>query len=255
MTKKSSLMALLEKHADEKGRVRAEPDELRRQLGMTNHDLTKLLWDWRAMGKLTFREDKNGGQVRVTGIELRNGTTRDEKLKPRENHELLAMAINEHFPLQPNGWREWNPSELARKAGITPRQLRDSFRFLRESGRLKQLGGGSRGERIGGIRWRGETYTPPAEETPAMPQEAVNNAVSMTVSGISQRVESVADSKAALWRIRAKQYREARDLASNPFLQFARDETLDFVVELMDEIDVLKSEVARLRVAHEMGAR
>lgn len=175
MTKKDELMELLRKEADAHGTIQAEPEELRRKLHISPHDFTKYLWDWKAQGKLTFREDKNGSQIRpASPIQLRtkptNGAATKEKPSLERAAEQVAGVIAT-LPWQANGWREWSLDAVRRSTGLNNTEVMHGLRLLRDTGRVVQLGGGGPGKRIHGVRWRNEAAPERTEQ--ATPVESV----------------------------------------------------------------------------------
>lgn len=250
---KETLLGLLRQSADDHGKVRIEPEEMRKRLGLSAHDLNKFIWDWRARGMLTFKEDKVGSQVRVADIRLRNGKDRSSR-PSKETIDLVEMAIRETSPVRPDGWREWNPKRISDSAGISVGSVWKALGAMRESGTLVQLGGGAVGARIGGIKFRDDRYeekpvdTLPAETTaeaqaPVQETQGTTTTVPVTkpVSDIAKRFDEAFSGEWQRQATRVKQYREARELAGNPFVMFDRDRDLEYMVILDDRIQILES--------------
>lgn len=86
MSMQTHVMSILSREADDHGRVKVEVDDLRRMVGLSRHDMIKSVWDLKAKGLVSFREDKSGsGQVRVTDLRLQKGgadvTSRSQKIQ------------------------------------------------------------------------------------------------------------------------------------------------------------------------------
>lgn len=138
------------------------PDALGKRYGLNGHDLVKNLEQLRKEG---FIHVQWGAGNRIQRVRANPGATNMKLLaaSPPPAHQAtdstavvaVANAINK-LPWRNESWREWD-TELMRKAsGLTIFQITRAVGMLREQGRLQQLGGGGRGKRIEGVRWRGE---------------------------------------------------------------------------------------------------
>ncbi len=151
------------------------PDELRIQNGLNGHDLVKNLEQLRKEG---FIQVVWGFGDRIRSVKPKPGMAymaAQNGQSHRTNEQgdqasRLADAIN-RLPWQSNGWREWDRARVAEETGLDAGQVGKALRVLRDSGRLLQLGGGSRGLVVTGVRWRGEEA--PVSPLPPVPEESV----------------------------------------------------------------------------------
>jgi len=136
------------------------PEELAKRHGLNGHDLVKNLEQLRQHGFIDVKmKDEH-----IVSARIRNGAANMAMLeRPKaaisldqsEHAAKLAGPISK-LPWLNEEWRVWELEESARLSGLKPGQIGDAMRQLREQGRLQQLGGGGRGKRIQGVRWKGE---------------------------------------------------------------------------------------------------
>lgn len=156
---KQQIFADLCKHADNRGRVSLSPEAVAKRHGLNGHDLVKNLDQLRTQGLITF----TWANDRVTKIRIRRGALNEAIIATGEptSVERLSHAIN-YLPWE-NGYHVWDTAAVRTASGLTNSQITDALAVLRASGDLIQFGGGGRGKRISGVRWKNET----APETPA----------------------------------------------------------------------------------------
>ena len=87
---RARLLKVLEQRANSHGEVVGTADEIRRELGIARHDLTKALYDLKALGKLTFTEVKTGTQTHASRIQLRDVPAATRKGPAYHQAEILA---------------------------------------------------------------------------------------------------------------------------------------------------------------------
>lgn len=166
------------------------PDELAKRHGLNGHDMVKNLEQLRQHG---FIETKLKDE-HIISVRVRNGVANMAMLeRPKsaisldqsEHAAKLAGAISK-LPWLNAEWRVWEPSAVANLSGLKPTQVVDALRQLREQGRLQQLGGGGRGKRIQGVRWKGERR-PDLVEAPAVAVSATEEPAAPSGPSLSLR--------------------------------------------------------------------
>lgn len=216
MPKKDEVWEALVAHADERGHVKAEPDELRRPLALSNHDFTKYLWDWKAQGKLTFKEVKTGGQTSATGIVLHINGSAPRGVKTGLMGDVVNAILA--LPTDEQGWRPFaSPRLTAPNGRFTTAQLTHVLHNLRSANRLEQRGGG-KGHPITAVRFIHER-----------PVAAVDDYLGHLDAAVKEASRTFPITEA-----RVANYSAAEELAQeNKFLTFRRDPELDELVALL----------------------
>lgn len=163
--------------------LRANPtlsaDELAKRHGLNGHDLVKNLEQLRQQGfiDVTMKDEH------VTKVRVRAGAANMALLErpsaaiwvdQSETAAKLAGAISK-LPWLNDDWRQWDPELVRQASGLKGYQVGAALSQLREQGRLQQLGGGGRGKRIEGVRWRGERR--PEQPVAHAPAESTNGTV------------------------------------------------------------------------------
>jgi hypothetical protein len=223
MPKKDDVMLALAAAADEHGRVKADTEEMRRSVSMSAHDFTKTLWDWRAQGKLTFREVKAGGQTRVADIVLAGYGNND---KPHGSHTgISAEVVSAIYAVEPDshGWRAFDANAIRAASGANASQLAHVLRDYRNTAKLEQRGGG-KGHSITAVRWIHERPSDVGQLAEAMDDYLGHLNAEVKAAG---RTFPITERRIA-------NYTAAEELAAeNKFLSFRRDPELDELVALL----------------------
>jgi hypothetical protein len=104
-------------------------------------------------------------------MQLLEGHVGEDKALHGDSVLALSGAISQ-LPWE-GEWRKWDSDEVRRLSGLSSVQISGAMRWLREINRIVQLGGGHRGVRIHGVRWRGER-APEVMEVPGPVESATN---------------------------------------------------------------------------------
>lgn len=164
----------LRRHSDNRGRVSLSPDAIAKRYGLNGHDLVKNLDQLRTQGLIEL----SWANERIQKIRVRKGALNEAIIAEANQSAVdkLTEAIN-MLPWE-NGYRVWDPSNVQRLSGLNSRQVTDALAVLRADDKIIQFGGGTRGKRISGVRWKGEaapngptaTQVPPVRTaSPATP--------------------------------------------------------------------------------------
>ena len=136
------------------------PNLLGKRHGLNGHDLVKNLEQLRKEGFIAFKWGLGDRIEKVwipkgkQNMTLLEGHVGEDKALYGDNVLALSGAIS-RLPWD-GEWRKWDADEVQRLSGLKNAQITGAMRWLRDSNRIVQLGGGHRGVRIHGVRWRGE---------------------------------------------------------------------------------------------------
>ena len=190
------ITTIKEKLLDEIRKGEQDPEVLRKRYGLNGHDLVKNLEQLRKEGLIHVQW---GAGDRIQRVRPNPGATNMQILaaSPPPAHQAadsahvvaVANAINK-LPWRSAEWRYWDTELVRNASGLTIFQIGNAVRWLRDQRRLEQLGGGGRGKRIEGVRWRGERA--PAPLAASVPEESAAE-VPEAPSGPSQAVRDTVD--------------------------------------------------------------
>lgn len=144
-----------------------DPNVLGHLFGLNGHDLVKNLEQLRKEGFISLKWGAGDRITRVwipkgaQNMALLNGHVGEDKALHGDNVIKLSNAINS-LPWD-GEWRKWDSEEVKRLSGLQNFQVTSAMMWLREHDRIVQFGGGGRGLRIHGVRWRGEQAPETAE--------------------------------------------------------------------------------------------
>lgn len=229
---RARLLDVLQRRADAHGKVQGTTEEIRRELALTRHDLTKALYDLKALGQVQFTEVRNGTQTHLARIELRSTRRRN---RPAKDHQLDILTWLELAGGQGGSWVSVTPRAMADDIGLSYGNLMALLRKMASRGDLdiQYKGRGVRSglDSIRVLAWATSNGSAPAR---GMDSNAANDMAAGHETPATVPVPAPALSTPHL-----DAYRAARAFAAeypdNPYLQWEPVAIVEEALALLDK--------------------